>query len=595
MADDLNRLLIKIQADTSQLASALQRAEAGVAQSSQRIERSLDRNSNKFKKWGDDIGRQFKGLVAGYLSIELASKALNAVDVVANLEDQAQAAGLTTDQFQELAYAAKLSGASTEDLAQGLDKFSVSMAQVRLNTGQFNEFLRDQAPALRDALAATANQEQAVKVLSDAMAGLGDDSQRATLLQEAFGKSGRELIGVLSEGSRALDESAQKAHEFGIVLTNEDIKAAKEASEEFKNLEIILTTTFEKAAISAVSFAKSVAESLKHPITALGELIDKMNNMPGAYGGRGGARNPASMGGTSFDLFAPTTKGWDATVTKAPSWSLRPKPDQTGSNKLASLTQQFDQSNGNIQQVLQDQYDQELKQYQDMLDKKQISEQQFAEARAQLGIIMQNQQKANLNAETEQEREYLTSLRDDFDSTFMDAFGNALDGGKFKASEFFESLLKDFAKITTEVLVLKPLLNGLFGGLGSGGGGLSGLVGSLFGGFLASGGPADANTPYIVGEKGPELFVPSSSGRVKNARETSEIFTPSLGGRSSGRSVGNGSASGGIGTFIYSPQVDARGADIGVADRLGKLFNSQRQQSPVAAVRQASKRFPNRN
>ena len=31
---------------------------------------------------------------------------------------------------------------------------------------------------------------------------------------------------------------------------------------------------------------------------------------------------------------------------------------------------------------------------------------------------------------------------------------------------------------------------------------------------LAAGGPADSNTPYIVGEKGPELFVPSTNGTV---------------------------------------------------------------------------------
>ena len=34
------------------------------------------------------------------------------------------------------------------------------------------------------------------------------------------------------------------------------------------------------------------------------------------------------------------------------------------------------------------------------------------------------------------------------------------------------------------------------------------------GGFLADGGSASANTPYIVGERGPELFVPRSSGTV---------------------------------------------------------------------------------
>jgi len=31
---------------------------------------------------------------------------------------------------------------------------------------------------------------------------------------------------------------------------------------------------------------------------------------------------------------------------------------------------------------------------------------------------------------------------------------------------------------------------------------------------LAEGGPANANTPYVVGERGPELFVPRTSGTV---------------------------------------------------------------------------------
>ena len=41
-----------------------------------------------------------------------------------------------------------------------------------------------------------------------------------------------------------------------------------------------------------------------------------------------------------------------------------------------------------------------------------------------------------------------------------------------------------------------------------------GLFGNLFGGLLASGGPAKAGKSYIVGEKGPELFTPGISGMV---------------------------------------------------------------------------------
>lgn len=38
--------------------------------------------------------------------------------------------------------------------------------------------------------------------------------------------------------------------------------------------------------------------------------------------------------------------------------------------------------------------------------------------------------------------------------------------------------------------------------------------------YMASGGPVAANTPYLVGERGPELFQPSTSGRIFNHGET---------------------------------------------------------------------------
>lgn len=41
-----------------------------------------------------------------------------------------------------------------------------------------------------------------------------------------------------------------------------------------------------------------------------------------------------------------------------------------------------------------------------------------------------------------------------------------------------------------------------------------GVTDFLFGGFRAGGGPVSGGTPYVVGERGPELFVPGSSGSV---------------------------------------------------------------------------------
>lgn len=63
----------------------------------------------------------------------------------------------------------------------------------------------------------------------------------------------------------------------------------------------------------------------------------------------------------------------------------------------------------------------------------------------------------------------------------------------------------------------------LFNQVGGGQGGLaSGLTGVLAGVFglpgRAHGGPVSDNRPYLVGERGPELFVPTSAGRVETLR-----------------------------------------------------------------------------
>jgi len=63
---------------------------------------------------------------------------------------------------------------------------------------------------------------------------------------------------------------------------------------------------------------------------------------------------------------------------------------------------------------------------------------------------------------------------------------------------------------------VKAGMGSLFGGSGGGGGlgeALAGLVGGLPG--RATGGPVSPGRAYVVGERGPELFVPSSSGRVE--------------------------------------------------------------------------------
>lgn len=81
----------------------------------------------------------------------------------------------------------------------------------------------------------------------------------------------------------------------------------------------------------------------------------------------------------------------------------------------------------------------------------------------------------------------------------------------------FSNLVDDILAKLQELLAQQVLL-ALVGG--SAGGGLAGLLG----GARQEGGPVSANKAFLVGEQGPELFVPNSSGQVFSNSDTSNIL-----------------------------------------------------------------------
>lgn len=93
------------------------------------------------------------------------------------------------------------------------------------------------------------------------------------------------------------------------------------------------------------------------------------------------------------------------------------------------------------------------------------------------------------------------------------ALVRALNDGKLGFDDLRRMALAVLGDIAQGALRLD--LGALFGS-GGGGSALGGLVGGLLGlPGRATGGPVTAGRAYVVGERGPELFVPTAAGRVE--------------------------------------------------------------------------------
>jgi lambda family phage tail tape measure protein len=96
-------------------------------------------------------------------------------------------------------------------------------------------------------------------------------------------------------------------------------------------------------------------------------------------------------------------------------------------------------------------------------------------------------------------------------SNMTDAINTFVETGKFSFSNFAESVIKDLIKIQLRMQMMQLFSMGMkaFGGFGGGGGPVL-----LAGGSFADGGEPPVGVPSLVGERGPELFVPSRAGTI---------------------------------------------------------------------------------
>jgi len=107
-----------------------------------------------------------------------------------------------------------------------------------------------------------------------------------------------------------------------------------------------------------------------------------------------------------------------------------------------------------------------------------------------------------------------------------DALVQFVQTGKMNFREFANSIIADMTRIAIRQAIIAPLMSGFSSFLGNTFGPAKPIPGKLTEWntdmaidapsipFKARGGPVKGGSPYIVGERGPELFVPGASGNI---------------------------------------------------------------------------------
>lgn len=196
----------------------------------------------------------------GFSLSQMMSKFLDTGDAI---DKASMRLGIGVDKLQSLQYAAKMSGSSAEDMNQALGKLNENIAKAAVGKNKELASLFDKLGiSLRDAKGNLRTAADVLPEFADAIQRNTNSSVRARMAIAAFGDAGQKLIPMLQDGSKGLADMEKRAHDLGLTMSQDDVKAAASLGDKFTDLGSVFD-----------SFGNTISAKLA-PV--LGPLIDDL-------------------------------------------------------------------------------------------------------------------------------------------------------------------------------------------------------------------------------------------------------------------------------------------------------------------------------
>lgn len=563
----VNELLVRIDATTEQLRREMRRADLAVAQTSRKTITHLERMDRRFNSFAMGLrgGLGALGLTVGGGALVAGFDAL--LQSMEDIADRAAQLGLTAEALQELRFAAEQNGLEARQLDDAWQRLNRRLGLAAQGGGPAVKAFQDLQIAVRDANGQVRETED---VFADVVRQLGrveSQAQRSALASELFGEdAGPKLVQLLDQGIDKIDELRQAAHDAGVVIDNETVRATAELNREWRVFVQEVSVNTQRAILGIVTQLKewrSAIEDIRRArdeadLTLLPQFDtveegerqaqlrrDALAELEGAVGfhatlQRGALERALGAVQARIDMLRR-----DADVpTGAPAEASPPivpgdrSPSATARaeeiDRIAEFIRQLRQQNELLGLEGRERAEVEAvmrAQAMAMAEGNRLTQEQIATIRDLAGAQHDLQAAQQANAEATRENEQLAR---ELGLTFTSAFEDAILEGE-KLGDLLKSLAQDLARLALRRTVTEPLL---------------GFVSK----FFAGGGQPEVGKPAVVGESGPELFIPKVPGRIVPAAQTAAAM----------RGGGAGD------TTVF--QIDARGADVAAVQRLERMM-----------------------
>lgn len=172
----------------------------------------------------------------------------------------AESAGITVENFQQLAFAAKQSSVSQEELGMSMARLSRHLYESRKGGAEAQKAFLE-AGFSQDQIAGFKTGSDVLLALADRFKEIKDPIQKQALAMELAGRGSVNLVGFLSQGSTAIRGTGAEFSKLGVILSTGQVNALVKVEHSMQKLWAVLE-----------SVGKAIAASIA---PAISYLIDR--------------------------------------------------------------------------------------------------------------------------------------------------------------------------------------------------------------------------------------------------------------------------------------------------------------------------------
>lgn len=182
------------------------------------------------------------------------------------LGDMSKKTGLSVEKLQEYRYVAEKAGTSLDTMTGAQAKLVNTMNSARKGTGEQAEAYKKLGISVTDSSGKLRKADEVFLEAIDRLGKMEDGTERDSVAMKIFGKSAQELNPLIIAGSKGIEEYTRRAHELGIVVSDEAVGSLSDVADGVKDV------TFQFSALKS-DIAADFAPIARDVLDALSEII----------------------------------------------------------------------------------------------------------------------------------------------------------------------------------------------------------------------------------------------------------------------------------------------------------------------------------